>query len=259
MELVDRVYYPSVLRDQLLEQPFKDREIIYSKIEWVEFLFYELKACNITGPFNLITDCDFTLTQRLADAAPDNLVSWFGTNCEAIHPKVKGLPIGLPPSFANEGIGNTSYIEALLKKPKTIKNLVYINHTIYTNIDERKQIYNYYSEHDWCTVEGGESRVPYSQYIQNVRNHKFMISPPGAGIDCHRTWEALYLGTVPIVKTSTSMLHFKELPIIFVTDYNLVTLKMLNRMYETIKDNSLYMLDWNYWKNLISLYKEPPC
>ena len=26
-----------------------------------------------------------------------------------------------------------------------------------------------------------------------------MISPPGNGIDCHRTWEAIYLGSVPVV------------------------------------------------------------
>ena len=27
----------------------------------------------------------------------------------------------------------------------------------------------------------------------------FVISPPGNGPDCHRTWEAIYLGAVPVV------------------------------------------------------------
>jgi hypothetical protein len=30
----------------------------------------------------------------------------------------------------------------------------------------------------------------------------YVLSPPGNGIDCHRTWEALFLGSIPIVKKS---------------------------------------------------------
>ena len=31
-----------------------------------------------------------------------------------------------------------------------------------------------------------------------------MISPPGYGVDCHRTWEALALGSIPIVLAPAS-------------------------------------------------------
>ena len=32
--------------------------------------------------------------------------------------------------------------------------------------------------------------------------YSFVASPPGNGLDCHRTWEAMYLGCVPIVLRS---------------------------------------------------------
>lgn len=39
-------------------------------------------------------------------------------------------------------------------------------------------------------------------YRLAVRHAKFVISPPGNGMDCHRTWEAIYLGAVPVVLRS---------------------------------------------------------
>jgi hypothetical protein len=38
-----------------------------------------------------------------------------------------------------------------------------------------------------------------AEYVSWVCQSKFIISPPGNGNDCHRTWEAIYLGAIPIV------------------------------------------------------------
>jgi hypothetical protein len=37
-------------------------------------------------------------------------------------------------------------------------------------------------------------------YRSLVSRSKYVLSPPGNGPDCHRTWEAIYLGAIPIVK-----------------------------------------------------------
>jgi hypothetical protein len=51
-----------------------------------------------------------------------------------------------------------------------------------------------------------------------LRNSRFVISPPGNGPDCHRTWEAIYLGAVPIVLRK--FWNFKEmLPVLVVDNY----------------------------------------
>ena len=38
------------------------------------------------------------------------------------------------------------------------------------------------------------------QYRKLLLNSKFVLSPPGNGFDCHRTWESMYLGAIPLVK-----------------------------------------------------------
>ena len=43
------------------------------------------------------------------------------------------------------------------------------------------------------------SRVPFSEYIETVASYAYVLSPPGNGFDCFRTWEALAVGTIPIV------------------------------------------------------------
>ena len=48
-----------------------------------------------------------------------------------------------------------------------------------------------------------------AQHRQALRTFAFVASPPGNGLDTHRTWEAMYLGCVPIVLRST-MTEFYE-------------------------------------------------
>ena len=56
--------------------------------------------------------------------------------------------------------------------------------------------------------------------MEDLSKHKFCISPPGNGVDCHRTWECLYLGVIPIVEKSPHMSYFDDLPILFVDNYD---------------------------------------
>ena len=59
--------------------------------------------------------------------------------------------------------------------------------------------------------------------------YMFDISPPGHGIDCFRTWEALALGMIPIVLRSGTPLDelLRELPVVLVASFSEVTLPQL--------------------------------
>lgn len=48
----------------------------------------------------------------------------------------------------------------------------------------------------------GFARTP-AEFHQLLRRTQFVLSPPGNGADCHRTWEALYLGAVPVLQRGT--------------------------------------------------------
>jgi hypothetical protein len=65
------------------------------------------------------------------------------------------------------------------------------------------------------------ARISSPEYRKHVLNSKFVISPPGNGFDCHRTWEALYLGAIPVVLQEFVPTTFsEELPILAVENYS---------------------------------------
>ena len=45
--------------------------------------------------------------------------------------------------------------------------------------------------------------APASHWLQHA-HFAFVASPSGNGLDCHRTWEALLLRSIPIVKVQTN-------------------------------------------------------
>lgn len=57
----------------------------------------------------------------------------------------------------------------------------------------------------------------------------FEASPRGNSIDCHRTWEALLLKTIPIVKTTPLDPLYDGLPVVIVSDWSEVTEDNLRR------------------------------
>lgn len=42
-------------------------------------------------------------------------------------------------------------------------------------------------------------RLPLADFLQLIAQHQSTLSPPGRGYDCFRTWQALSVGTVPLV------------------------------------------------------------
>lgn len=43
------------------------------------------------------------------------------------------------------------------------------------------------------------SAMPYEEYLRTMVNYRFVLCVRGNGIDVHRFWEALYLGSIPVI------------------------------------------------------------
>jgi hypothetical protein len=56
-------------------------------------------------------------------------------------------------------------------------------------------------------------------FWRSLANHSFLISPPGAGVDCHRTWEIFMLNTVPIVVNTSLFPLYEDLPVMLVDEW----------------------------------------
>ena len=63
--------------------------------------------------------------------------------------------------------------------------------------------------------------------------YKWIISPHGNGLECHRTYEAIALGCIPVVKSSTLDIMYKDMPIIILNDWNEISLELLKKLYDS--------------------------
>jgi hypothetical protein len=87
--------------------------------------------------------------------------------------------------------------------------------------------------------------------------YAFVISPHGNGLDCHRTWEALVLGCIPIVKTSKLDKLYDELPVLIVQDWKDISQELLINTINDFKNKKFNYdkLTLKYWIDKIKYYK----
>ena len=129
---------------------------------------------------------------------------------------------------------------------------MYFNFNTKTNSSVRNGIRNTLLKNGFEESESKE----WCEYLRDMSRHKFVVSPPGNGLDCHRTWEALYLGSIPIVQNNSLKKHFEDLPIVFVDDWNIITPEFLENEYNNKFENSdIYSCYRNYEKLTIGYWK----
>ena len=87
----------------------------------------------------------------------------------------------------------------------------------------------------------------------NQSKYTFVLSPLGHGMDCHRTWEALILGCIVIVKTSPLDSLYEDLPVLILNDWSEITEDLLSDTIERFKTMSFNYdkLKADYWVNKI--------
>jgi hypothetical protein len=69
-------------------------------------------------------------------------------------------------------------------------------------------------------------------YFDSLPNYKFVISPEGNGIDCHRHYESLLAGCIPIIEYNSLIEEkYKGCPILYTKDYSEITTEYLKQTY----------------------------
>lgn len=93
------------------------------------------------------------------------------------------------------------------------------------------------------------ARIPRDEIWKKHEHYHFIVSPHGNGLDCHRTWEALALGCIPIVRTSSLNSLFEGLPVLIVNKWTDVNEDLLQKTVETFSKTQFQMekLTLRYW------------
>jgi hypothetical protein len=89
--------------------------------------------------------------------------------------------------------------------------------SLHTNFGERSKAINFVKRQK--NVFQMESFSSPAKYRELLRRSQFVLSPPGNGADCHRTWEALYMGAIPIVLEKYWPFQEIDLPVLVVADW----------------------------------------
>jgi hypothetical protein len=208
---------------------------------------------------------DYGITNQVYQVCPSHYC-WLAQNKECQQDNVIPIPIGLENMFLRTSKASaagkfSSQVPGALQKAETINrianlelskdNLVYMNFNINTYPEERQSVWNMFAEKEWVT---NTSNLSMDHFYFDLASYKFVISPRGNGLDCHRTWEALYLRTVPIVLRSEGMRYFEDLPIYFVDDWSEITEQSLNKFYQKMLNSEydLGKMKISWWKNKIN-------
>jgi hypothetical protein len=201
---------------------------------------------------------------------PSNVVAAFATNNELADRRAISVPLGVRP-------GNLRTLQFVKQNHSGRRSgLLYGNFAL--NDDHyrpersgaphvRARLVDALRDAPWAKMEISTDhrleRADLVKYYAQIATHKFVLSPPGNGIDCYRTWEALYLGAIPVVRVSTSMSAFAALPILFTDDYSELSEVYLEERWREMSSRSFeierILKSWymNRFLNAVSVLDQP--
>jgi len=230
--------------------------------------FTNLIAPQIEKPFILVTgDSDLSVNKESLGNSLEKLldnpliVAWYAQNRDHDHPKLHSLPIGINihnqwtnPLQWGGGFILPAFQELQLKTiAESAKFLndreakIFCNWHFSLDRADRRALSEVIDQ-SVCYFQ--TEPMPMADTWELQSQYQFVLSPHGAGLDCHRTWEALILGCIPIVKAAKLNDLFVDLPVIVVQDWKQITpaflaenLQLLNN--KAINTEKLFM---SYWR-----------
>ncbi|HEY1794425.1 MAG TPA: hypothetical protein VGG34_16035 [Opitutaceae bacterium] len=217
----------------------------------------------LRSPIVLVTgDSDRSPVLRHRDLLGHPMIAhWFVQNCdlEGRHPRLTRIPIGIDNPVLTKlekrlGFAATALMgltpadwtatrndmgdQAVLQdvrarlapspdRPLRVLCTFHQNQKLITpdisGMPDRREAFAALSGRPWCHVP--DQRLLQRECWEAHGQFAFEASPQGNGLDCFRTWEALFLGTIPIVRRSTlnPLYEDESLPVAVVGSWEEVT------------------------------------
>jgi hypothetical protein len=124
-----------------------------------------------------------------------------------------------------------------------------------THTDRRRRPHGKNRDSILRTLEGlGYTNTPTdsNNYFSQLPAYKFVFSPEGNGVDCHRHYEALIAGAIPVVERC-EIINWKygDCPILYTDDYSECTPAYLEAKYTEMLDAT-----WDFSKLFLSYYTD---
>lgn len=227
-------------------------DIVFCKTDLLICLFEQIK--DFSGQIKLISHkSDTPITEELFFKKPSCVKKWFAQNVDYQHPDLTPVPIGIE---NHDGPSKGSCIDLEFVK----NNLPILNLSkekkIYSNFTDthsnRFNVRNFLKKSQ--KVFTAQNILSSADYHKEMSNYEFVASPRGNGIDCHRTWEALLVGSFPIVERHFMYDTYPTLPIIQIDSWDEVLEEnFFNKTEKTLSKKRLDLsaLSMSYWREKI--------
>lgn len=234
---------------------------------WVNYM---MNTNNLLGLCSLLPANAFVIFTSHEDTPidehivlPPNVLHIYATNAIFNDERIIPFPYGLQRPLGQDDHRLEIMKENLLKSNNPVPNkLLYINCGIGRNKD--REPLAKFETNEWITTRFDKDSkfFPYERYqdfLNEIKDHKFMICPWGHGIDCHRNWESLYLRRVPIMKDHPYFRRLmKGFPILFIKDWSDITKELLetnDHLFREAQNMALDSLDLaKIFKRIINNY-----
>lgn len=252
----------------------KDGYIVFLKPDYI-MVFAECILPKLTHKIILVsTSSDYIIPSDIPNTeswkkilTSDKIIKWYTTNCGLQFPKLVPIPLGVPYHIntnpclqENELIHVSKMLKPLHETNwKSVTNFQHLmvydtNNFKKIKLTPRTKVYEILKNKDYITFLPKQERI---DFWKSCNDSMFVISPFGNGPDCHRTWEALCIGRIPIIQKFPMNSMFDDLPVVIVNDWKEVTEDFLKSKYisilESYKNNkyNFEKLKLSYWENLI--------
>ena len=225
----------------------------------------------VSGDSDLCVPLEILSNNELTNITQNKyLIKWFVQNTRfQSHEKIVQLPIGLDyhtisnnpscswkkegerhlPRFQEEILIN---IRQIMKPFYERVPKIYVNFSIGNDrFGQRKELFEKIPN-DLMVIK--QDFMKRTDAWNNITTYSFVASPFGNGMDCHRTWEALCLGSIPILKSPSFKKLFEGLPVLIVKDWSDINEELLINTLDSFKE---HQFDYNkltlaYWVKRIN-------
>lgn len=217
--------YMSDVSHGIVAEDVRENDLLYVTGNRVKD-FFQTTAPDIEVPFRMITaQTDPGVDSLLANMMPNNITKWYSINVHVDDSVIEPIPLGLQNL-------NWMWDGNIQSSPST--------YTQFKDREKSKQILASFStdnnppERTKCIKEAKKINADFRMfqrqdrqnesyvldYFDQVSQYKFVLCPWGCGVDTHRLWESLYLGSIPITRYHKVYRGFQDYPIVFLNDWS---------------------------------------
>jgi hypothetical protein len=239
-------------------------EIVWVRLSWLRSFVHQVLPC-VRGPFILVTgDSDSCVPSELTPEAgailnSPNLIHWYAQDYDGtlMSEKLSPVPIGIDFHSLGERAVWSEAASSPLQQERVLRSIrqglapakdripdVYLDFAWQRGWGLRD--YRRFHPLNGATLREkrravtaklrGMERVfcqagplPRNEMWRRRGEYAFVLSPHGVGLDCHRTWEALALGHIVLVPSSSLDSLYEGLPVIALRKWEDITAENLNQ------------------------------